>query len=63
MTFAEWLNKREIKAYIFARENQLPMTVMYKLKRGGKVSYETAEKVSAATGGELSIMEIYRPGT
>lgn len=61
MTLEQWLAGRNMKAYIFARQHGLPMSVIYKLKRGGKVAYETAERISKATDGELSVMEIYRP--
>lgn len=45
------------------RETGVGYTTLHRLKRGDRLdSYALAEKVSEATGGEVSIAELCRPG-
>jgi predicted transcriptional regulator len=58
MKFSEHLRLTGQTAYAFFTKNELPKTAVYKVAQGKPVDYKSAKRISAATGGLVTIAEI-----
>ena len=60
MTFAKWLKKRPRGTAVrLSREHAISASTVYRLQRGGTLrDYALAQRVSAATGGEVTAVEL-----
>ncbi len=58
MKFPKYLEETGQTAYAFFTTHDLPKNGVYKASAGRSVDYKTAKRISAATGGVVSISEI-----
>ncbi len=58
MTLAEYLAKTRQTAYAFFTANELPRTAVYRAEKGKPVNVTSAKRISAATGGEVGILDL-----
>ena len=61
MTFAEYLQKTGQTVYAFFKANDLPKNGVYKAYNGKPVEYQTAKRILAATGNEVSLESLLDP--
>ncbi len=62
MTLREHIDKSGKKPYVWARDNGIHHTFVYRHMSGKPVSYDTALRLSKATGDKVKADAIYRVG-
>ena len=62
MNLSDYISEMKETPHGWAKKNGIPKDSVYRNIKGKPVDYDTAEKLSQATGGSIPALEIYKTG-